>query len=41
MYMMAIFKTRLKYLRLSPVSLRVVTDDMIKVKLKPFVNWTD
>ena len=36
--MVAIFKTDLKYLRPPPSSLRVMTKDKTKIRLKPFVN---
>ena len=36
--MVAIFKTGLKYLRPPPSSVRVMTKDKTKIRLKPFVN---
>ena len=36
--MEAIFKTGLKYLRTPSLSLRVMTKDKTKIRLKPFVN---
>ena len=38
--MAAIFKTGLKYLRPPPSSLRLMTKDKTKIRLKPFVNYS-